>query len=136
MQFDQVRRQFAQQSDADRLVVDESLRCAIGLEPAADQQRRARFHLNLRLGQDRGERRLQRGEFEAGGNAGLILSGADQRGIGAVAQHQPQRIEQDRLARPGLTGQHPQPARKGEVQRLDQDDVADGQRSQHVRVVF
>ena len=48
--------------------------------------------------------------------------------VGPVAQHQPQRIEQDRLARPGLAGQHAEPAAEIEVERLDQHDVADGKR--------
>ena len=78
----------------------------------------------------------QAGKFKAGSDAGLILAGANQPGIGPVPQHQAQGIEQDRFARPGLTSQHAQPAREIQVERLDQDNIADGKTGQHVRGLF
>ena len=61
----------------------------------------------------------------------LRLPGADQRGVGARAQRQPERVEQDRLARPGLAGEHAKPGFEIEVERLDEDDIADGKLPQH-----
>ena len=126
VQFHQERRQFAQQGSADRLVVDEGLGPAIRFQPALDQQRFAGLHVHFRFGQHGANAGGQLAEFKTGGDAGLFLAPAHQSAVGAVAQHQPQRIEQDRLARPGFAGQHAQPGAEIEVQRLDQHDVADG----------
>ena len=91
---------------------------------------------DLGLGQRGTDGIGQAGEFKAGGDAGLIFPGADQAGIGAIPQHQPQRIEQDRLAGPGLASQHTQPPGEIEVERFDQNDIADGEAGQHVRGLF
>ena len=85
-----------------------------------------RFDVHFRFGQNRANTGGQLAEFKAGGDAGLFLTPAHQSAVGAVAQHQPQRVEQDRLARPGFPGQHAQPGTEIEGQRLDQHDVADG----------
>ena len=126
VQLYQRRRQFAQQGHANRLVIDESLRSAIRLHPALQDQRLTGFNVNFRLGQCGTDEIGQTGKFKAGGNAGLLFPRANQPGIRPVPQHQPQGIKQDRLARPGLPGQHAQTARKIEVERLDQDNIADG----------
>ena len=106
VQFDQMRRQFAQQRDACRLIVDPRLAPAIGLQLAADQQRLARLELEPGLVQRLGHGRRQRGELESAGDTCLVFPTADQRAFRAIAQHQPQRVEQDRLARPGFAGEH------------------------------
>ena len=46
-------------------------------------------------------------------------------------KRQPERVEQDRLARPGLAGEHAKPGFEIEVERLDEDDIADGKLPQH-----
>ena len=63
----------------------------------------------------------------------LLLAGTHQARLGAVAEHQPQGVEQDRLARAGLAGEHAQPRPEGEIERLDQDDITDRERGQHGR---
>ena len=131
VQLDQRRGDRPQQRGADRLVVDEGLAPAVGAQRAAQDQRLARLDLDLGLGQRFAHRFGQRGELERRGNARPLLARADQRGFRPVAEHQPERVEQDRLARPGLAGQHPEPAGEGEVQRLDQHDVPDSQTGQH-----
>ena len=50
---------------------------------------------------------------------------AHQRAVAARAQRQRQRVEQDGFAGAGLAGQNRQPARKFEIQLIDQHDVAD-----------
>jgi hypothetical protein len=64
---------------------------------------------------------------ELGRYRGLLRPGAHEPRLRAAAERQTQRIQQDRLAGAGLTGQHAQPRAKGERQPVDQHDVADGQ---------
>ncbi len=49
---------------------------------------------------------------------------AHQATLGARAQRQTERIEQDRLAGAGLPGQHGEAGGKGELQLFDQNDIA------------
>ena len=70
---------------------------------------------------------------ELGGDRGLLGAGPHQAGIGAPAERQPERVQQDRLAGAGLAGQHAQPRPEGEAEPVDQDDIADGQAEQHAR---
>ena len=49
----------------------------------------------------------------------------------AVAQQEAQRVEQDRLAGARLAGEHREPARELEVERLDDDEIADGEETKH-----
>ena len=141
VQLDQPAGQFAQQRDAHRLVVDKRLAAAAriitgGLELALEDQRLARLDLDTGLVERTAHGLGQVREFEAGRHARPVLAGAYQAAVGAVAQHQTQRIEQDRLASPGLTGEHAEPTGKIEIQRLDQHDVADGKAGEHVRLPF
>ena len=131
VQLDQRRRQFAQQCDADGLVVDVGPAAAVGLERTAQDERFARFDLDFGLAQHIAHQRRQRGKFECGGGAALFLACPHQPAVGPVAQHQPERIEQDRLARAGLARQHAEPAGEVEVERFDQHDVADGKPGEH-----
>ena len=137
VQFHQLPGEVAQQRRADRLIVDEGLgadpAAAIGAQAALQDQRLTRFNLHLRLAQHRADRQRQLVKFKAGDHARLIGPGADQLGFGAVAQHQPQRIEQDRFARPGLTREHAEPFPEIEVKRFDQHHIANRQPGQHVR---
>ena len=131
VQFDEEARDFAQQADADRLVVDEGLALAVGPELAAHDQRLTILDLDVGIVEPFGERAGQRRKFEARGHAGLVLAAADEPAVGAIAQHEAERVEQDRLARAGFAREHAQPAPEGQVERLDQHDVANGQAGQH-----
>lgn len=131
VQFDEKPRQLAQQRHADRLVVDMGTAAAIGAHAAAHQQGLARLPVDLRLCQQRHDPGGTVGEFEGRGDAGLLLATADEPAVGPVAQHEAQRIQQDRLACPGFTGEHAQPAGKRQVQRFDQDDIANGKSGEH-----
>ena len=66
-------------------------------------------------------------KVEAGGDHGLRLALADQAAVGAGAEREAERIEQDRLAGAGLAGQHAEAGAEFEVEALDQHDVADGE---------
>ena len=131
MQLHQCRRERAQQPSTHRLIVDEGLGTSVRLDLSPDHQRFARLNLYVGIVQRLGNQRRQSGELKACGDARLRLSCADQRCFRPVAQHQPQRVEQDRLARACLPRQHAQPAPERQLERFDQHDIADGQAGQH-----
>ena len=131
VQLDQSGSQFAQQRGADRLIVDERLARPIGLQRPAQDQRLARLDLDVGLRQHLAHSLRQFAELERRGDARPLLARAQQPAFGTIAEHQPECVEQDRLARPGLAGEHAEPARKGQVERVDQHDVADGEPGQH-----
>ena len=68
---------------------------------------------------------------ELGGDRGLLGAGAYEAGVGTPAERQPERVEQNGLAGPGLAGQDAQSRPKGEAQAVDQDDIANGEAEQH-----
>jgi len=140
VEFDERGGEFAQQAGAGGLVVDEAARgetaVAIRAELTAQQQGLAGFVGDAGLFQLAGDGSGKPGEFEAGVDAGLFLAGADQAGVRPHAEDEAQRIEQDRLAGAGLAGEHAEAGGERQVERLDQDDVADGEPGQHVRATF
>ena len=71
------------------------------------------------------ERGMVGGELEGDADRRLRLAGAHQAAVGARAEREAERVEQDRLAGAGLAGQHAEARPEFEVERLDQDDVAD-----------
>ena len=131
VQLDQRAADFPQERDADRLVVDPRARAAVRLHRAPQDQRLAGFDEDVGFGKRSVHRFGQRREFEGCGDARLVLARAHQPGIRAIAQHQAERIEQDRLARPGLAGEHAKARAERKFQPFDQHHVPDGKRSQH-----
>ena len=128
--LDQPPAQFAQKSGRGGLVVDEGAAAAVGLDDAADHQRLAGLGLEAVLGDQR-EGGMIAGQFEACRDHRLGRAVAHQPAIGARAERQAERIEQDRFSRPGLAGQHAQAVAEIQIERLDQDDVTNGQRGEH-----
>jgi hypothetical protein len=72
----------------------------------------------------------RRREREVGADVGLGRAFAHHAGVAAPAQRQLQRIDQDRLAGAGLAGEDRE-AGELEFDRVDDDEVADGQCAQH-----
>ena len=70
-------------------------------------------------------------QVDLGRDRGRVLARADQPAVGARAQRQAERVEQDRLAGAGLAGQHAKARLELELEPLDQHDVADGELPQH-----
>ncbi len=109
-----------------RLVVDEGAAAAIGIHDAAQ-------HDDVALGDDAGlveetARRVVMWQLELGRDRGLLGAMAHEPAFGAHAQRQAERIEQDRLAGAGFAGEDAKAGAKGEIESLDQHDVADGGR--------
>ncbi len=128
--FDQRAADRLERLHRDRLVVDESAGAAVGeLHPAQD-------HLagvfEAVVGEHRGRRMALR-HIEHGRDLALLGAVAHEAGIAAAAERERKGIEQDRLARAGLAGQHRQAPGEFDIEPLDQDDVADRQTRQHAR---
>ena len=126
VQFDEIPAHFPQQADTGRLIVDEGFALPIRLDLATHDQRLTFLEFNVGIVQQLHQTARQAVELETGRNAGLVLSAPNQPAIRTIAQHQPQRVEQDRLARPGFARQHAQSPPEGQVERFDQHDIADG----------
>jgi len=95
--------QLAQLGRAGGAAVDPSAAAALGVELALEPQGLARFALEALLGQPLAGRR--RG-LEFGHHLGACRALAHHRGVGARAQRQLQGVDEDRLAGPGLAGEH------------------------------
>src|ERR1700744_6223853 len=72
-----------------------------------------------------------RRQIENGRHLALRLALAHQRSIAAAAERQGESIEQDRFAGAGLAGQHGQARAEGEIEAIDENDVADGELDEH-----
>ena len=126
--FDQSRSQRAQNLDADRLVVDEGARPAVGkLRPAHDQ---FVFADKVVVGQH-APRRMVLGDVEGGNHLAVLGALAHQSRVAAGAERQRKGVEQDRFAGAGLARQCGEAGAEIDIEPVDQNDVADGKASQH-----
>ena len=73
-------------------------------------------------------------EFSA--DFGFFFSFANQPGLGTLAQHGSQRIDEDRFARTGFAGQHGETRLEFQVEPVDDDKISDTQGAQHGRFVI
>ena len=129
--FDQPRARFAQRARGHRHPAGEGAAAAVGLQRAAQQQRLARF--GARCPGRRASARLSwSGPTSNSAETTACPCPARTSAVSARAPSaRPERVEQDRLARPGLAGEHAKPGFEIEVERLDEDDIADGELPQH-----
>ena len=103
LDFDQTVAELAQQTDARRLVIDKGPAAAVAAHQPAQHDRLA-IAVEPGFAQDRiGRMVLPDREF--GADRGFAGAVAHEPRFDAFSQRQPQRIEQDRLSRPGLAGQ-------------------------------
>ena len=132
MDLDQGLADLAQGGDPRRLVIDEGAAAAVGGQGAAQDQLLARHHVKAPFA-DQGDQGGVVGGGEDGSGRGLFGTRPHQTGVRPRAQRQAEGVEDDRLARPGLAGQHGQAAVNLKVEGIDQHNVADGQGGQHGR---
>jgi hypothetical protein len=64
---------------------------------------------------------------------GAVGAGPHESAVPALARGEPQRIDDDRLPRPGLAGEHVQARPERDGQRLDDGEVTDPELSEHLR---
>ncbi|MNT47886.1 hypothetical protein D3C72_1846360 [compost metagenome] len=129
---DQLVPHFAQLCQRGRGAVDKSLAAAAGIDRTPQQHRAGAIvgivGIELALGQPGVERRVGR---EGGADAGAGRAFAHDAGVGPLAQHQGQGVDQDRLAGAGLAGEDGEARGEIQVERIDDDEIADGQAAQH-----
>ena len=128
VQLDQNIRQPAQDLARHPPVIDPAGLAPVGCVDAAQDQ--LVLDLDPGLGQQIAGG-MSGGQIEHGRHLALGGACAHQLGPPAPAQDKAQAIEQDRLARPRLAGQHVQARREFQRQPVDQQDVADVQHAQH-----
>jgi len=129
LDLDEAVAELAQQPDARRLVIDKGAAAAVRTEQPAQYDCLA-LAVEPGLAQNR-MRRVVAADREFGRYDGLMRSGPHQPGLRPLAEREAQRIEQDRLAGPGLAGQYAKSRTQGEIETIDQNNVADGQAEQH-----
>ena len=120
----------AEEGDADGLVVDEGAAAAVGAELAAEDDVAV---VGQALLVEQRAHGMVGGDRELGADAGLPGAGAEQLQVGAAAEGQAERIQEDRFAGARLAGQHGEAGIDLEIQAVDEDDVADRQVQQHRR---
>ena len=112
-----------------RAAVDEGTRAAAGIDYAAQDQRAV---ISSETGFIEPSGKCgQTVDGEPGGNFGTGGAAAHHPAFGTVAQCQGERVDQDGFAGPGLAGEHGQPGLEIQLDRLDQQVVADGKVRQH-----
>ena len=123
---DEVLGRLAQLRHGGRAAVDPGAALALRVDRAAQQQRvvdrEAGF---VQPGLQRGRR------VELGADLGAAGALAHQRRVGAVAQGQLQRVDQDGLASAGLAGEHCEAGTQLDLELGDDHHVAQGQSLQH-----
>ena len=129
LDLDQAVAELAQEADAGRLVIDKGAAAAVGAQQPAQHDRFA-IIVEAGFAQHRIGRVIAP-DREFGGDRRLARALAHQPGLAAPPHRQTERVEQDRLPRPGLAGQHAQPLAKGQIKPIDQDNFAYGQAEQH-----
>ncbi|MNS80909.1 hypothetical protein D3C72_1146060 [compost metagenome] len=123
----------AQLGQRGRRAVDERLATAARIDGAAQQHGAFAVQAGLVAGQltlgQPGVERCVRAEGGADACAGAAF--AHHAGVGAFAEHQGQCIDQDGLAGAGLAGEDGKAGGEVEVERIDDDEIADGQAAEH-----
>ncbi|MNI18223.1 hypothetical protein D3C73_716250 [compost metagenome] len=71
-------------------------------------------------------------QIEGGQDIGLVGAGADHAAVGTITQGKAQRVEHDRLARAGFSGDHAHPAIEFEIEMFNDGVVVYGQVHQHM----
>src|SRR5207253_936529 len=103
---------------------------AVALQSAPDDQRLARVRLDA-LFPEEAVRGMVGGKLDLCGDHGLLLARTDEPAVGAASEREPERVQQDRLARSGLPGEHAQPWLELQFEPLDQHNVVDSELLQH-----
>ncbi len=129
VQVDQLLAQRAELRQRHRVAVDEGPRAALRIEHATHQ------HLAVLVGKrvlgEPGTRVRRVGDVERGRELRPFGAGPDLPHFEAVAEQEPERVEEDRLARTGFAGEHGKPGIELEVERVDEHEVADRQVAEH-----
>jgi hypothetical protein len=125
MEVDQALADLLQLRERRLPAVDPRAAPAVTVERAAQQQRW--LILGEILGVEPGADIGMAADIELRGELGAVGTGSQLTQFEAVSQQQSQRVEEDRLARAGLAGQHREAAGELELECFDDDEIAYGQ---------
>ena len=128
--LDQRRAQRAEKPHRTGLVVDEC--AAAPVRPDDTAQDELALGIEPLLGRDRAGGMVRR-DVEDGRDAGALRARAHHRRVGARAEGEAERVEQDRLAGARLAGQRHDARLEGKVELVDQHDVTDREAGEHGR---
>ena len=128
--LDDRRADHPQDLHRDRLIVDEGAGAPVGILHAAQDEIAVGVDF---LGLGQAARGVVERQVEHGADLPLRLAMAHERAVAAPAERQRETVEQDRLARAGLAGEHAETFAKAQLEPVDQDDVTDGELRQHGR---
>ncbi len=131
--LDRQRPEIAEQASGRCGAGDEGAAAAVALERPADDQGLACPGFDPLSVQQFARRMIVR-QRDLGRDRGAFLARANQPDVGPRAERKPERIEQDRLAGPGLAGEHAQARLEFELEPVDQHDVVDGKLPQHATI--
>ncbi len=131
MHFQQQAAQLLQQAHTHGFVIDESAGLAVGGETSA--QHDLAFVRHRLLFQECPGRVVREGIEDRRG--GALRRARTHAGAATRAHGEAKRIEQNRFARTGFTGEHIQPRREFQRGLFDQDDVAHCQRGKHFALI-
>ncbi len=126
--LDQRGAQRLQGLRAHRLIIDEGAGAAVAELHAAENQLVLGGNV---VGGDQRAHGMAVGQLERGRHLPLLGAVTHQRHVAARAERKGEGVEQDRLARAGLAGEHRQAGREIDVEPVDQDDVAYREPGQH-----
>ena len=131
MQVDEPLARFLELREGGGAAIDEAARAARAVKRAAQHQA-AGIAGEVALGEPRFH---GFGDIELAGELGALGALAHEGGVGAAADQQLDRVHQDGFAGAGLAGERGEARRQLERSVLDQHQVADFKRAQHLLVL-
>ena len=129
MQVDELFAQILQLRERRGAAVDPGAAPSLRVERAA-QQHLAVGRAEVVRGEPVGDRRTIF-HFEDRGELRALRTRPKLAKLEAIAEQQRESVEQDRLAGAGLPGQHREGIAELEVERVDDDEIANGQQAEH-----
>ena len=128
MDIDEVVGRFTHLCQRGGAAVHPCAALALRVDRAAQQQRVGRREAGV------GEPVVQAGRrVELGADLGPQRAFAHHAGVAAAAERELQRVDQDGLAGTGFTGEHREAARQLDIERADDDEVAQRQAQPHAQ---
>ena len=128
VQVEQQGAHFRELRQCGRPAVDPRATSALRVEHAAQQQLGAGIELVRREPVTRG---ILRAEVEGRRELGTLGAWPQLAQLETIPQQKGKGVEEDRLAGAGLAGQDREPGPELDIQRVDDDEIADRQQAQH-----
>ena len=129
MDIDQSFRHLTQLLNRDCRPIEIGARTPVSIEHTTQDQAIV-FDVDILLTKPAGNG-LGIAQIKLGTHFGALTSATDQPGIGAFSKNERQRVDQNRLACPGFTGQRAKALSEFKLKPVHQNKIANGQATQH-----